>query len=116
MSFLLATTVTVGFNLASSPAFWVFLICLIGVVLLFLWTLIRQILFNRKSHAIQQNLKVGDSVKTFGGVEGKVVDIIDSPDGKMVTLETGKGKHVGYLTVDIKAIFTLVNQSNESEK
>ena len=102
---LLSTSVTVGFNLTSSPAFWVFLVCLMVVVALFVVTLVRQIIFTKNCEKFQQNLKVGDRVRTFGGVLGKVVSINPKADSKVVTLQTGEEKNVGYLSVDIKTIY-----------
>ncbi len=104
---ILSTSVTVGFDLTASPAFWIFSLCLLGVFGFFVWTLIRQILFTKRCQNVQANLKVGDRVKTFGGIYGKVVDIAENPDGKVVTIETGDGKNVGYVTVDISSIYNL---------
>ena len=108
---LLATSVTVGFNLTSSPIFWIFVICLLAVFVLFIFTLVRQYIFTKNCNNIQHNLKIGDMVRTFDGVYGKVVNISDSSDGKIVTLQSGTGKNIGFLSVDIKAIYCLDENS-----
>lgn len=51
------------------------------------------------------SLKVGDNVKTYSGIYGKIIEIIDTTDGKMVVLETGSEKNKGIFSIDINAVF-----------
>lgn len=66
---------------------------------------------NKKQYQQQQNfintLKVGDKVKTTSGFYGTIVSIRDTTDGKIALLEMGEGKKVGYITVDIRAIYAV---------
>jgi len=66
---------------------------------------------NKKQYQQQQNfintLKVGDKVKTTSGFYGTIVSIRETTDGKIALLEMGEGKKVGYITVDIRAIYAV---------
>ncbi len=85
------------------------LIIVLAVVLGFLML----VSFNRRrreadSRAELNNLiKVGARVKTYGGLYGKVVEIEDTTDGKIVLLETGVGNKKSFQQIHINAIFGL---------
>lgn len=51
------------------------------------------------------SLKVGDNVKTYSGIYGKIIEIIDTTDGKVAVLETGSEKNKGIFSIDINAVF-----------
>lgn len=53
------------------------------------------------------NLKVGDKIKTYSGIYGKIISIKDTPNGKVCVIETGEGKNVSYMTVDVYAIYNI---------
>ena len=65
------------------------------------------------------NLKVGDKIKTYSGIYGKIISIKDTPSGKVATIETGEGKNVSYMTVDVFAIYNIESpvkeKTNESK-
>lgn len=50
-------------------------------------------------------LKVGDSVKTYSGIYGKIIEIVETTDGKVAVLETGSEKNKGIFSIDINAIY-----------
>lgn len=54
---------------------------------------------------IVNSLKVGDNVKTYSGIYGKILEIIETTDGKVAVLETGTEKNRGIFSIDINAIF-----------
>ena len=62
------------------------------------------------------NLKVGDKIKTYSGIYGKIVSIKDTPSGKVATIETGEGKNVSYMTVDVFAIYNIEKPVNEKKE
>lgn len=62
------------------------------------------------------NLKVGDKIKTYSGVYGKIISIKDTPNGKVATIETGEGKNVSYMSVDVYAIYNIETPVQEKEK
>ena len=62
------------------------------------------------------NLKVGDKIKTYSGIYGKIVSIKDTPSGKVATIETGEGKNVSYMTVDVFAIYNIETPVNEKKE
>lgn len=61
------------------------------------------------------NLKVGDKIKTYSGIYGKILSIKNTPNGKMAVIETGEGKNVSYMTVDIFAIYNIETPVNEKK-
>lgn len=50
-------------------------------------------------------LKVGDNVKTYSGIYGKIIEIVETTDGKVAVLETGSEKNKGIFSIDINAIY-----------
>lgn len=51
------------------------------------------------------SLKVGDNVKTYSGLYGKIIEIVETTDGKVAILETGSEKNRGIFSIDINAIY-----------
>lgn len=51
------------------------------------------------------SLKVGDNVKTYSGLYGKIIEIVETTDGKVAILETGSEKNKGVFSIDINAIY-----------
>ena len=64
---------------------------------------------SKKSQESMKNmvdsLKVGDNVKTYSGLYGKIIEIVETTDGKVAILETGSEKNKGIFTIDINAIY-----------
>jgi preprotein translocase YajC subunit len=83
------------------------------IVLVVALAILMFLTFNRrkKEEAARMDLnnkvKVGAKVKTFGGLYGKVVAIEETTDGKIVLLETGVGNKVSYQNIHINAIYGL---------
>ena len=51
------------------------------------------------------SIKVGDRVKTYSGFYGKIVDITETTDGKVATIQTGDDKHKSFISIDMNAIY-----------
>ena len=56
---------------------------------------------------VVESLKVGDNVKTYSGFYGTIVEITETTDGKVAVLKTGNDKHVGYISIDMNAIYAI---------
>ncbi len=91
------------------PAFWIFLCLIIVSIASFVYINIRQYKFKKACKAVQENLKLGDYVKTFSGLLGKVVGIADVGNMRVVTLKN-LDKVAGNITVDIQAICSLLDE------
>lgn len=65
----------------------------------------------KRRNNVKQSQK-GDKVKTYSGVYGTIVEIVQTDDGKVVTIETGNDKHKSYVSYDIRAVYAI----NEPEK
>ena len=87
---------------------WIILIVLLVVlVVMYVFSYIKRKKYNQEAIAMIDALKPGDKVKTYSGIYGTIVSIRETTDGKVVTLETGDGKHVSYVTVDTSVIYCL---------
>lgn len=87
-------------------------ILLVLCIVLFVLYYFRNKKYQQNAETMSNNLKKGDKVKTYSGVYGTIVEIVQSDDGKIVTIETGNGKHKSYVSYDIRAVYAI----NEPEK
>ncbi len=81
-------------------------------VVLFLLYYFRNKRYQQNAETMSNSLKKGDKVKTYSGVYGTIVEIVQTDDGKVVTIETGTEKHKSYVSYDIRAVYSI----NEPEK
>lgn len=56
------------------------------------------------------SIKVGDKVKTYSGFYGKIVEITETTDGKVATIQTGDEKHKSFISIDMNAIYSIDNK------
>lgn len=56
---------------------------------------------------VVESLKVGDNVKTYSGFYGTIIEITETTDGKVAVLKTGNEKNVGYISIDMNAIYAI---------
>lgn len=84
---------------------WIVLIVLLIGLMVF--STIRRKKYDGQVQNMIDNLKVGDSVKTYSGFYGKIVSIRQTTDGKVVLIEMGEGNRKGYIEADINAIMCL---------
>lgn len=87
-------------------------ILLVLCVVLFVLYYFRNKKYQQNAETMSNNLKKGDKVKTYSGVYGTIVEIVQTDDGKVVTIETGNDKHKSYVSYDIRAVYAI----NELEK
>lgn len=74
---------------------------------------------NQRMQEQTNSLKRGDKVLTTSGVYGTIVDLHQEGDITIATLETGKGKNIGYLSVHASAIYQIIKDEpavSEPEK
>lgn len=81
------------------------------LLLLFIGIFIMNYFRSKKTQETMKNmvdsLKIGDNVKTYSGLYGKILEIIETTDGKVVVLETGSDRHKGIFSIDINAIYSI---------
>ena len=87
-------------------------ILLVLCVVLFVLYHFRNKKYQQNAETMSNNLKKGDKVKTYSGVYGTIIEIVQTDDGKVVTIETGNDKHKSYVSYDIRAVYAI----NETEK
>ena len=99
--------------LAASAENWILPgILLVLCVVLFVLYYFRNKKYQQNADQMSNNLKKGDKVKTYSGVYGTIIEIVQTDDGKVVTIETGTEKHKSYVSYDIRAVYAI----NEPEK
>lgn len=87
-------------------------ILLVLCVVFFVVYYFRNKKYQQNAETMSNNLKKGDKVKTYSGVYGTIIEIVQTDDGKVVTIETGNDKHKSYVSYDIRAVYAI----NEPEK
>ena len=75
----------------------------------------------QKYQEMTNSFKRGDKVLTASGVYGTIIDLHQEGDKRIVTIETGKGKNKGYLSLDALAIYSVlpdekVEETKEEDK
>jgi len=66
---------------------------------------------NQEYMNMLSNIKVGDMVKTAGGIIGKVNKITDKGEVKTIVLETGSKSQKSYLEMDMTMIYCVLNKT-----
>jgi len=108
----LCTVVTT--KVTQLPAFWLFICLIVLAIGCFVYISVRQYLFKKKCLALQENIVIGDKIKTFSGVLGEVVKIETQGEMKIVTLKNLDKEHEGYLSIDSLAICALLDETPQS--
>lgn len=93
----------------------IILYAVLGVVLIgfFVWTTITSRKRQKQEQERVAAMKVGDKVKTIGGVCGVVIDIDE--DENTFTLETGVKDKKSYVKFDKQAIYQIGSSSDNQE-
>lgn len=101
MSFLAAEAAASG-----NATQWILpAILLVLVIGIFLLNYFRSKKNQESMKNMVDSLKVGDNVKTYSGIYGKIIEIVETTDGKVAVLETGSEKNKGIFSIDINAIY-----------
>lgn len=86
------------------------------VVVSLLYNISKRSKYQRETNDLEENLQVGDKVKTYAGIYGVVESIREALDGsKVVLIKSGEGEKVSYYSMDIAAIYSL-DVKDEEEK
>ncbi|HEY8419202.1 MAG TPA: preprotein translocase subunit YajC [Clostridia bacterium] len=97
---------------------WVLLV-LVGVLLIVFMVLpiFTQNRDKKKYKAMIDKIRIGDEIKTIGGIVGKIIEIKDiSATEKQMVIETGVGDNKSTLVLDMNAIFTVTNPTLAPEE
>lgn len=98
-------------------SFWESYGFLIILLVLFVAYIAWMMLKNKKDREainnFQTNLKQGDKVVTGSGIYGTVEKIVDTTDGKVVTLKVGENS---YLDVNIGAIYNIDSKTEVKDE
>lgn len=92
---------------------------IVGVVVLLLVAMIVLPMITNKKRAKTENekrdsLSVGDTIMTIGGIVGVVKSISEpAPNRKEFVIETGDGEKTTTITLDIKALYLIINSVNK---
>lgn len=91
---------------ANSATQWILpAVLLVLVIGIFVLNYFRSKKNNENVKNMVDSLKVGDNVKTYSGLYGKIIEIVETTDGKVAILETGSEKNKGIFSIDINAIY-----------
>lgn len=93
-----STAATPGINIG------VYIVLLVALVALIVFPMFTQRKRNREYEAMIGALKVGDLVKTAGGIIGRIKSISDKGEIKTVILETGSKTEKSYMEFDISMV------------
>ncbi|MGN1212524.1 MAG: preprotein translocase subunit YajC [Christensenellales bacterium] len=98
-------------------SFWESYGFLIILLVLFVAYIAWMMLKNKKDREainnFQTNLKIGDKVVTGSGIYGTVEKIVDTTDGKVVTLKVGENS---YIDVNIGAIYNIDSKTEVKDE
>lgn len=91
---------------ASSVTQWILPVVLLVLIIgIFILNYFRSKKNQQSMKDMVESLKVGDSVKTYSGIYGKIIEIVETTDGKVAVLETGSENNKGIFSIDINAIY-----------
>lgn len=84
------------------------------VVVNLLYNMSKRSKYQRETAELEENLQVGDKVKTYAGVYGVIESISEARDGsKVVLIKTGEDNKVGYFSIAMDAIYSLDDKDEE---
>ena len=96
------------------------IILIVFIALLVVFYVVTGVVRNKKDRQamseLVNSLKRGDKVMLSNGVYGKIVDLRMVNNRKVLDIETGHGKNLGYITVDAEAVYMILNDENVENK
>ena len=99
---------------SSNVAFSVILIvALLGMLIFPYFTQRKK---NKEYVDMLNNIKVGDLVKTAGGIIGKITKITDKGEIRTVILETGSKTEKSYMEFDMTMIYCVLKSTKATEE
>lgn len=98
----------------------ILIILIVFLVFMLIYSATRRKKDAKMAEDFANNLKVGDKIRTYSGIYGKIISIKDTPNGKVCVIETGEGAHTSYMAVDIFSIYNIeapvVDKKNDGAK
>lgn len=85
------------------------IILVVLVAALMLYSFRRKKLEDQYRAQLSEQIVPGAKIKTYGGLYGTVVSVIDTTDGKLLVIKTGEGKNVSYQKIHINAVYGIDN-------
>ena len=99
-----------------SSSIVVYVILIVALVAMLIMPYFTQRKKNREFMEMLGSMKVGDLVKTAGGIIGKITKISDKGDIKTVILETGSKSEKSYMEFDMSMIYCVLKSSKVEAK
>ena len=100
---------------AGSSSIIVYVILIVALVAMLIMPYFSQKKKNQEYMRMMESMRVGDLVKTAGGIIGKIKKISDKGDIKTVILETGSKTEKSYMEFDITMIYCVLKSTKVAE-
>lgn len=94
----------------------VYVVLIVALVAMLIMPYFTQRKKNREFLNMLESMKVGDLVKTAGGIIGKITKITDKGDIKTVILETGSKTEKSYMEFDMAMIYCVLKSTKVEAK
>lgn len=102
-------------NASGSGSIIMYVVLIVALVAMLIMPYFTQRKKNQEFMKMMDSMKVGDLVKTAGGIIGKITKITDKGDIKTVVLETGSKTEKSYMELDMSMIYCVL-KSTKVEK
>ena len=99
-----------------SSSIVVYVILIVALVAMLIMPYFTQRKKNKEFMEMLSSMKVGDLVKTAGGIIGRITKISDKGDIKTVILETGSKSEKSYMEFDMSMIYCVLKSSKAEAK
>lgn len=93
----------------------IYVVLIVALVAMLIMPYFTQRKKNREFMEMIDSMKVGDLVKTAGGIIGKITKITDKGDIKTVILETGSKTEKSYMEFDMTMIYCVLKSTKVEE-
>ena len=93
----------------------IYVVLIVALVAMLIMPYFTQRRKNKEFMEMIDSMKVGDLVKTAGGIIGKITKITDKGDFKTVILETGSKTEKSYMEFDMTMIYCVLKSTKVEE-
>ncbi len=94
----------------------IYVVLIVALVAMLIMPYFTQRKKNKEFMSMLDAMKVGDLVKTAGGIIGKITKITDKGDIKTVILETGSKTEKSYMEFDMTMIYCVLKSTKAVEE
>ena len=101
---------------AGAGSIAVYIILIVALVAMLIMPYFSQRKKNQEYMKMIESMRVGDLVKTAGGIIGKIKKITDKGDIKTVILETGSKTEKSYMEFDMTMIYCVLKSTKATEE